>query len=132
TLHLPFQDAANPAAARGVLARQIQEARHNPERLLRDRTAVQTALVEEKWRLIRRLNDPGLGRAERREATRRIREINERLSAALARALTETEAALAALDERKGPGDAATYRGYPFFLFAPQAMEALLNVMLSG
>jgi len=132
TLHLPFQDAAVPSAERASLARQIQEARHNPERLLRDPTAVQSALVEEKWRLIRRLEAPGAGRAERREATRRIREINGQLSTALAPALAETEAALAALEEGKGPGHAATYRGYPFFLFAPAALDDLVDFMLKG
>ncbi|HEV8338716.1 MAG TPA: hypothetical protein VGR25_03550 [bacterium] len=130
TLALPFQDAANRAAERAVLSRQIQEARHNPDRLLRDPTAEQTTLVDEKWRLIRRLEAPTLGRAERREATRRIREINERLSASLAGSLAEAEETLAALEEGKGSGDAATYRGYPFFLFAPETMEALVDAML--
>lgn len=132
TLHLPFGSATDPASKRGALAQQIQEARHNPERLLRDPTAEQTALVGEKWRLIRRLEEPGLSRPERREATRRIRDINVRLSAALASSLAQSEAALTALEEGGGPGDAATYRGYPFFLFAPEAMEPLMEAMVRG
>ncbi len=132
TLHLPFQAAPDRGEERAALAQQIQEARHNPERLLPDATAEQAALVEEKWRLIRRLEEPGLARARRREVTHQIREINERLSAALAGSLAGLEAALAALEEGRGPADAATYRGYPFFLFPPEAMEPLVDAIVGG
>lgn len=130
TLHLPFEAATDPAEERAALAQQIQEARHNPERVLRDPTPAQQALVDEKWRLIRRLEEAALARADRRAVTHRIREINERLRVALAVPLVEMEAAHAALEEGGGPGNAATYRGYPFFLFAPEAMEPLVAAML--
>ncbi|MGH2454355.1 MAG: hypothetical protein ACRDF5_11460, partial [bacterium] len=108
TLHLPFEGATDPAGERSALAQQIQEGRHNPERLLVDPTAEQKALVDEKWRLIRGLAAPGLTRAGRRDLTQRIRGINERLSAALSGSLAEMEAALAAYEEGRGPENVAT------------------------
>lgn len=130
TLHLPFAAVADPEADRQALLRAIQEARHNPERLLPAPSPEQRALIEEKWRLIRALEAPALARRDRRGATRAIREINERLSAALGARLAEMEAARAALDERASPADAAEYRGYPFFFYEREAVEGLVNAML--
>lgn len=132
TLHLPFAGSADPEAKRQALQRMIQEARHNPERLLAHPSPEQQALVEEKWRQIRRLDELGLTRRDRRAATGAIRQINERLRAALAERLSEMEAALAALDERRGATDAAAFRGYPFFLFRREEVEGLVTKMLAG
>ncbi len=130
TLHLPLAESADPEAARQSLQRMIQEARHNPERLLTDPTAAQRLLIEEKWQWIRRLEAPELTRRERRTATAAIRALNQRLRAALNERVTALEAALAALDEHRGPTDAAVYRGYPYFLHRLDAVEELVTQML--
>ena len=130
TLHLPFRAAGNPEE-RERLQRLIQESRHNPERLLAEPTAEQQAVIAEKWRLIRRLKEGTLSRRARRALTQEIRALNERLSVPLAPRLAALEARLAALDDR-GPGEAATYRGYPFFLYQREEVEALVTKMLAG
>src|SRR3990170_2265961 len=66
TLYLPFAESADPEAARQSLQRMIQEARHNPERVLTEPTPEQRTLIEEKWQWIRRLEAPDLTRPERR------------------------------------------------------------------
>ena len=132
TLYLPFAESADPEAARQSLQRMIQEARHNPERVLTEPTPEQRTLIEEKWQWIRRLEAPDLTRPERRAATQAIRALNERLSAALAERVAALEAALAALDQHRGPTDAAVYRGYPYFLHRLNAVEDLVTRMLEA
>ncbi len=130
TLHLPFAESVDTAAERQALGRMIQEARHNPERLLAAPSPEQRGLTEEKWRLIRRLEETTLARRERRELTREIRSLNEQLSAALKGRVGEWETRLAVLADRTGPPDAATHRGYPFFLYRRDDVEALVSKML--
>lgn len=130
TLHLPFRESVDPEPSRQSLQRMLLDARHNPERLLSDPPSPQRTLIEEKWRLIHRLEDPGLTHRERRSATQEIRRINERLTATLAGRVSELEAAMAALDGRAPASDAATYRGYPYFLFDVPAVEDLVSKML--
>lgn len=132
TLHLPLGEEADPEAARRSLQRMLLEALHNPERLLAAPTAQQEALIAEKWRLIRRLEGPGLTRRERRAVTQSIRALNAQLRAALADRVASWEEALRGLEQHGGPPDAATYRGYPYFLYEREEVDALVTRMLEG
>lgn len=129
TLHLPLQPY-DAATERQTLQRQLQELQHNPDRLLRDPDPQQQAMISEKWQLIAALDGGNLGRRERREATQRIREINEVLAQALAHQLKEIEERLAHLDAGGGATAAATHRGYPYCFFSPAAVDALIDEML--
>ncbi len=129
TLHLPLQ-AYDAASERQAVQRRLLDLQHNPDRALAQPTTDQQVLIAEKWGLIAKLDGGQLTRRERREATHRIREINEALTAALANERSAAEARLAALE---GAGDltAATYRGYPYCFFAPAAVNALVHRMLA-
>ncbi|HLA24337.1 MAG TPA: hypothetical protein VJ206_03000 [bacterium] len=126
TLHLPLNEF-DPTEERGGLQRGLLELRHNPERILTSPEPEQRQWIEEKWELIRRLGDPSLSRRERREATHRIRDLNERLARALAGAQASIEKRLAALAEISEASAAATQRGYPFCFFPPAAVEVLVD-----
>ncbi|MDQ7828996.1 MAG: hypothetical protein QN122_07090 [Armatimonadota bacterium] len=131
TLHLPLRGATDPAAARQAVQRALQDARHNPERLLAAPTPAQRALIEEKWRLIARLRESPLTRRERRAATQAIRRINAQLAEGTRAHAAVLEAALARL-EAPGAQDAVTYRGYPFFLFPVEEVDALVDRMVES
>ena len=132
TLHLPLGDAAEPEATRRFLQRMLLQARHNPERLLPAPTAQQEALIARKWQLIRRLEEGGLTRRERRATTQAIRALNAQLCAALADRVAAWEEGLRALERHSGLTDAATYRGYPYFLHEREQVDALVTRMLEG
>jgi hypothetical protein len=129
TLHLPLQ-AYDAAAERQVLQRRLLELQHNPDRVLSDPTPQQQVLITEKWRLIAALDGGSLGRRERRQATQRIREINEALSRTLAVQREEVEVRLARLDAGGEATTAATHRSYPYCFFSPAAVDALVDEML--
>jgi hypothetical protein len=106
TLHLPLPGEV-PGEERRALARLLRDLR----------------LVDEKWELIRAVGIMRPGPA-RRAATRRIREVNVALAAALSPEIARAEARLRAL----GSADVeavAGYRQYPFFLFDPAEVAAL-------
>jgi hypothetical protein len=126
TLHLPLSEF-DPSDERALLQRRLLAVRHNPERALSARDREQQRLIEEKWALIRRLDDPALGRSERRAATRRIREINEQLAGGLTAERVSIEQRLAELAEIGEASAAATHRGYPFCFFPPSAVDALVD-----
>lgn len=126
TLHLPLNEF-DPTEERGGLQRRLLELRHNPERVLTSPAREQQQWIEEKWRLIRRLDDSSLSRRERREATHRIRELNEWLARALAGEQASIERRLSTLAEISEASAAATHRGYPFCFFPPAAVEALVD-----
>ncbi|MDR5694071.1 MAG: hypothetical protein QN198_04445 [Armatimonadota bacterium] len=113
---------------RRQLQKRLLDLRHNPDRHLPNPTPEQVALIEEKWRYIRSLEE-GLPRKRRRELTRRIREINVRLSEALREEIAEVEERLSQLKSRLEEAQAATYRGYPYFLFFPHEVESLVDHM---
>ncbi|HXF82785.1 MAG TPA: hypothetical protein VNN19_08540 [bacterium] len=127
TLHLPLSEF-DPGEEREALRRRRLILLHNPERLLDDPTEAQRRWIEEKWTLIRQLEGAALTRRERRAATQRIREINERLRDALEAEQRRIELRLAALAEI-GRASAATYRGYPFCFFPRRAVDALVDAM---
>lgn len=129
TLHLPLSEF-DPADERAGAQRRLLELRHNPERVLTSPTPQQQQWIEEKWALIRGLEDRSLGRRERRDGTHRIRELNERLSESLAGERAALERRLAALAEISEASAAATYRGYPFCFFPPSAVDALVARMM--
>lgn len=129
TLHLPLSEF-DPAEERAALRRRHLELLHNPERALTDPSGEQRRWIEEKWSLIRRLEDPALTRRERREATQRIREINEQLRGGLLGEQRALEHRLAALAEIGAASAAATHRGYPFCFFPPRSVEALVDAMM--
>jgi hypothetical protein len=129
TLHLPLSEF-DPSEERAALQRRHLDLLHNPERALAEPTAEQRRWIDEKWSLIRRLEGRALTRRERREATQRIREINERLRAGLGAEQRRLEHRLAALAEIGSASAAATHRGYPFCFFPPRAVEELVDAML--
>jgi hypothetical protein len=126
TLHLPLSEF-DPSEERERLQRRLLAVRHNPERALSAPGPEQQRWIEEKWTLIRRLDDPALERSARRAATRRIREINEHLAGALTAERASIEDRLAALAEISEAPAAATHRAYPFCFFPPAAVDALVD-----
>jgi hypothetical protein len=124
TLHLPLDGEAPAAGERRAIEQRLMDLRHNPDRYLGALSEEQRRLVDEKWTLIRAVEAmrPGL---ERREATRRIREINARLAGALASEIERLETRRVMLERRGDAEDVARYREYPFFLFDPADVGAL-------
>jgi hypothetical protein len=125
TLQLPLAPFDTGAELQR-LRRRLLDVQHNPERLLHDPTATQRALIDEKWRCIGAIDRGTLSRRARREATQRIREINETLAAALGAERAATEQALAALRDAAEAESVATARTYPFCFYPPQAVDALV------
>lgn len=130
TLHLPLA-GYDTMSERQTLQRRLLELQHNPDRALAQPSPDEQALIGEKWRLIAQLDGGRLTRRERREATQRIREINERLATALAAERAAVEARLAAL-EGADSVSAATHRGYPFCLFPVDEVDALVDKIVAG
>jgi len=126
TLRLPLSEF-DPTEERDALQRRLLDLRHNPERLLPSPGPEQRRWIEEKWNLIRRLDDSSLSRRERRETTHRIRELNEYLARALADEGASIERRLAALAGVSEASGAATHRAYPFCFFLPDAVDALVD-----
>jgi len=124
TLHLPL-GGGNIEAERHGLERRLMDLRHNPDRHLSAVGEVERRLIDEKWALIRAVETMRPGR-ERRDATRRIREVNALLAERLAPEITRVEAQLGALKEQASAEDVAEFRGYPFFLFDPRDVAALV------
>lgn len=124
TLHLPLGATRDPAGGRHALERRLMDLRHNPDRHLAAAGDDERRLVDEKWRLIREVETMRPGR-ERRDATRRIREVNGLLAQRLAPEIAKVEAQLAALRTHPPAEDAVEFRGYPFFLFDPGDVAAL-------
>lgn len=131
TLHLPLQ-AFDAAAEREVFRRRLLEIQHNPDRVLSNPTPAQQALINEKWRLIPALDGGTLARRERRQATQRIREINEELARSLAAQREEVEQRLAHLESGTEATAAATHRAYPYCFFKPAVVDALIGGMLGS
>jgi hypothetical protein len=121
SLMLPLASGGAVEESEPALARRLMELQHNPERA--GGAGIDRRLVDEKWALVRAVAGMRPGPA-RREATRRIREINRRLAAPFAAEIADVQAKLRAL--RDGGGDAAAFRGYPFFLFDPAAVARLV------
>ncbi|MGH2349306.1 MAG: hypothetical protein ACRDFT_07580, partial [bacterium] len=125
TLHLTLAPL-DAGAELQRLRRRLLEVQHNPERLLPDPTGPQRALIDEKWSLIGSIDHGALGRRARREATQRIREINEILATTLGSERAATEQALAAVRDAAESEAVATARTYPFCFFPPQAVDDLV------
>ncbi|MDR7483939.1 MAG: hypothetical protein QN187_01270 [Armatimonadota bacterium] len=129
TLWLPFASGAPSVAERRRLQRLLLDLQHNPDRYLSRDAGPHRALVEEKWALIRTLDQPGLLRRERRAATRRIREINQILQVVVADRVAEVQEALRALDRRDQDAEVVGYRGFPFLLHPVESVEALVDAL---
>lgn len=129
TLHLPLH-AHNTGEERQRLQRRVLELHHNPERAMAQPSPDQQRLIEEKWRLIGSLDGSALTRRERRQATQRIRDINEALSQALAGEVGDVERRLSALADAPEADAAARHREYPFCFFPPEAIDALIDTVL--
>jgi len=125
TLHLPAAAASGGGVERPTVERRLMDLRHNPDRHLESLSEEQRLWVDEKWSLIRAVERMHPGR-DRRAATRRIREINERLAAAFAPEIARLEDHLAALRGEKSAADAAFYRGYPYVFFDPAEVRGLV------
>lgn len=130
TLHLPLAEF-NAMEERQVLQRRLLELRHNPDRVLRTPSARERDLIDEKWRLIASLDAGAMTRRERRQATQRIREINDLLARVLEEERVTTEQRLADLATVTQASVAATHRGYPFCFFSAKAVDDLVSAMLS-
>jgi len=94
-------------------------------------THEQQRVIDEKWGLIRSLDSSGITRRERRQITQRIREINDNLSQVLKGERAEVELQLQSLGDALEADAAARHRGYPFCFFPPQAVDALVDRMIS-
>jgi len=130
TFHLPLASPEDPGLQRVHLQQRLHELLHNPDRVLDPQDPHLRSLVEEKWNLIRRLQEESLTRRERRALTHRIRAINQELSAPLAEEVQRTREALARLEQQEAAYAAATYRGYPFFLFDGKVLRRALEAKL--
>lgn len=126
TLHLPLEGGRRRAVERHALERRLMDLRHNPDRHLAAAGEAERRLIDEKWTLIREVETMRPG-PRRRAATRRIREINGRLAEALAPEIARLEAHLHALRIEPPAEDALEFRGYPYFLFAPGDVAALVG-----
>jgi hypothetical protein len=126
TLHLPLPREVDALEECRVLERRLMDLRHNPDRYIEATSEVERGLVTEKWALIHAVEAMRPG-PERRAATRRIREVNEQLAKALAPEIARTEARLASLRQVEDSEDVVRYRGYPFFLFDPAEVGALVE-----
>ena len=125
TLHLPLGEARDPGAERRTLERRLMDLRHNPDRHLAEAGEAERRLVDEKWRLIREVEAMRPGR-ERRAVTHRIREVNGLLAQTLAPEIERVAARLAAIAAAPQADDAVQFRGYPYFLFEPTDVAALI------
>lgn len=124
TFFLPLAPTPSARVVRR-LEGALLDLRHNPDRYLADPPPEARALVEEKWRLIARL-DAQLTKRERRDVTRRIREINARVAAFVGIQMAEVEAALAGARAGRAEAEVTEERGYPFFLHDRARIEAAL------
>lgn len=129
TLHLSLQ-SFDPAAERQALQRRLLEIQHNPDRLIPHPTPAQQAQIDEKRALIVTLEGKALSRRERRAATHRIREINESLASTLATELNDVKERQIQFDRGGEATAAATHRRYPYCLFSPHAVDALIEGLL--
>ena len=112
---------------RRVIERRLIDLQHNPDRYLGVRSDAQRRLVDEKWTLIRAVEEMPPG-PERRAATHRIRELNSMLAQGLADEIVRVRSQLTALDGSSAALEAASFRGYPFFLFDPTTVSQLAGV----
>src|SRR2546422_2509136 len=131
TMHLPLQ-GYDAGEERQALRRRLLELQHNPDRVLAHPTPQEQALISEKWRLIAALDGRILARRERRQATQRIRGINEELSQTLSVQREEIARRLAQLETGAQDAAAAMHRGYPYCFFSPAVIDALIDRMLSN
>ena len=125
TLWLPVADTGDGAEDGRALERRLMDLQHNPERYLAVPSPDQRRLIEEKWALIRAVEEMRPG-PERRTTTHRIREVNGLLAQGLADEIARTRARLAGLDRSSAGQAAASFREYPFFLFDPAQVGALV------
>jgi len=119
---------AQVAEERRTLERRLMDLRHNPDRYLESSSEDQRRLVDEKWALIRAVETMRPG-PDRRAATRRIREVNVALAGALTPEIARLEARLADLQAARDVEDVVRYRGYPFFMFDPAEVGALVGAV---
>jgi hypothetical protein len=129
TLHLPLQ-ALDPFTTRQALQRRLLEIHHNPDRIITHPAPAQQALITEKRALIAALDGATLSRRDRRDATHRIREINEILARALTAELDDLKSQEVHLEGGVDATAAATHRSYPYCLFSPRDVDALIEGML--
>jgi hypothetical protein len=124
TLMLPLASTGAVVEDGRTLERRLMDLQHNPERSLAAPSEAQRRLIDQKWALIRAVEQMRPG-PERRAATHRIREINTQLAQGLADEIQRVQAKQAAFGRFSAAVAAATYRGYPFFLFDPTRLSAL-------
>jgi hypothetical protein len=127
TFHLPLGDPPDPHVRRTALQQRLMTLLHNPDRVLDPVPESLRPLMEEKWRLIRRLEEDGLTRRERRAMTQRIRALNAELAQPLREEIARVREELDRLAHEEAEYAAATYREYPFFLFDGGALRETLR-----
>jgi len=129
TVALPLMGDGAVVEDRRVLERRVMDLQHNPERHLTSPSEAQRRLVDEKWALIKAIEQMRPG-PERRAATHRIREVNAQLAEGLADEIRRVRGRLATLDGSSAAQEAASYRGYPYFLFDPAVVSTLAGAAL--
>jgi hypothetical protein len=131
TLFLPFAADGSVAEERQRLQRLLLDLQHNPDRFLAADGGAHQALIEEKWALIRRLEQADqLTRKERRAATQRIREVNAILQVEVADKVAEAQESLDRLSRLQADVEVTAYRGYPFLLHRVEAVDALVDLLV--
>ncbi len=127
TLMLPLLGDGEVVEDRRAIERRLMDLQHNPERHLIAPSEAQRRLVDEKWTLIRAVEAMRPG-PERRAATHRIRELNGLLAQGFEDEILRMQSKLAAPGRSSAALEAASFRGYPFFLFDPAAVSLLAGV----
>lgn len=149
TVHLPLEELPVQPSALRTVEHKLRDLRFNPQRYAweatgTDRTSDEriAALVREKERLIDEIRRTPSGRqsvgasgkagvrgkpSPKRILTRTIESTNSALYSLLSDVERDTEERLQALQRRARSGAVATRRTYPFFLYDPAHMKALLE-----
>src|SRR5690606_3929262 len=152
TLHLPLGPRPVQAGALRAQRRKLRDLRFNPQRYaweledLDDEVAGLLRRKEELIEEIQRVDDEsarmpatgvmvrgqGGGPSRKRVLTREIEHVNAALYAALRPVDEDARRRLAELEAMAEAGAVATRRTYPFFLFDPADVRALLNASSDG
>lgn len=125
----------SPEVDAAALRRQLRDLRFNPQRFVGlpggDGAAEGEALrlAQEKQRLVAEIQRPG---APRRELTRRIEAVNERLYALLEPVRKTLEARLRQAVLAEAERQASLHREYPAFLYEPVRLRRMTETVLAG
>ncbi len=122
TLH-PGIVAENPTNRIEEINHTLREIKHHPEKMA-DTLPELHPLETEKIKLVDWINKPG---ADKKLLGGMIADINNRMSALLAPVIKELKEELKTLEPKEREHQVAHARDYPYFLFTPEQVAALLG-----